>query len=88
MFVETIKFGMGRFNPFTSTPAAQEDTNPLPSALPIHELTLTKGSTSELGSVSPPMSSNMDELAAFCLLGQIWGDSMPLPAIIHKTKFD
>jgi len=61
---------MGRFNPFTSTPAAQEDTNPLPSALPIHELTLTKGSTSELGSVSPPMSSNMDELAAFASWGR------------------
>ena len=38
--------------------------------------------------MSPYVSNNMDELAAICLLGQIWGDSLPLPAIIHKTKSD
>jgi len=30
----------------------------------------------------------MDELIALCLLGQIWGDHVPLSAIIHKTKND
>jgi len=79
---------MGRIDPLTNPPAAQGDTNPLPSALLIHEPKLTKASAFEPGSVSPPVSSNMDELAALCLLGQIWGDSVPLLAIIHKTKSD
>jgi len=87
-FAETIKFGMGCLDPITDSPAAQGDPNPLPSTLPFHEPTLTKGLASELAPVLPLVSSNMDELAALCLLGQIWDDSLPLPAIIHKTKSD
>ena len=41
-FAETIKFGMGRIDPLTNSPATQGDTNPLASTLPFHEPTLTK----------------------------------------------
>lgn len=38
----------------------------------------------------PPGShpSQLDELLACCLIGKIWGDPLPIPAIIHKTKKD
>jgi len=35
-----------------------------------------------------PHTSHMDELLACCLIGKIWGDLLPLTAIIHKTKKD
>ena len=35
-----------------------------------------------------PHPTNMDELLACCIIGKIWGDPIPLPAIIHKTKKD
>ena len=35
-----------------------------------------------------PQSSHMEELLNCCLIGKIWGDPLPLPAIIHKTKKD
>ena len=34
----------------------------------------------------PPILS--DELLACCLLGRIWGEPIPLPAIIHRTHND
>ena len=38
---------------------------------------------------SPPGSSApMSELSLFCLLAKLWGDSVPLPLIISKTKLD
>ncbi|KAJ8433096.1 hypothetical protein Cgig2_020592 [Carnegiea gigantea] len=36
---------------------------------------------------SPPVE-HMEELMALCLLGKIWGDYVPLPAIINKTRAD
>lgn len=35
-----------------------------------------------------PNPSHLDELLTCCLLGKIWGDPVPLPAIIQKTKKD
>ena len=49
---------------------------------------LNKSSSIDPCPETPPISNNMDELAALCLLGQIWGDYMPPPAIIHKIKSD
>jgi len=28
----------------------------------------------------------MEELLNCCLIGKIWGDHLPIPAIIHKIK--
>lgn len=35
-----------------------------------------------------PPPSHLNELLACCLIGKIWGDPVPLPAIIYKTKKD
>lgn len=34
---------------------------------------------------SPPVD-HMEELFALCLLGKVWEEYVPLPAIINKTK--
>ena len=38
----------------------------------------------------PPssVSTSLSELSIFCLLAKLWGDSVPLPLIISKTKLD
>ncbi|KAJ8438410.1 hypothetical protein Cgig2_004520 [Carnegiea gigantea] len=35
-----------------------------------------------------PHPIHMSELLACCVMGKIWGDPVPLPAIIHNTKKD
>lgn len=30
----------------------------------------------------------MDDLIAFCLLAKVWGETVPLPVMITKTKLD
>lgn len=41
-----------------------------------------------LGTPPAPPVEHMEELIALCLLGKIWGDYVPLPAIINTTKHD
>ena len=36
----------------------------------------------------PDTPSNMDDLKTLCLLAKLWGESIPLPLIISKTKLD
>jgi len=31
-------------------------------------------------------SSSIEEFVSCCLLGKIWGESIPLHAIVHRTK--
>ena len=98
-FAETIKFGTRHSGPPTDPPATQGDSTPLPSALLVPDPQINKDSSFdpcfetpscplEPSIFPPPISNNMDELVALCLLGQIWGNYMALPAIIHKTKSD
>uniref|UniRef100_A0A7C8ZDU9 Uncharacterized protein n=1 Tax=Opuntia streptacantha TaxID=393608 RepID=A0A7C8ZDU9_OPUST len=37
---------------------------------------------------TPLPSISTDELLACCLLGRIWGEPIPLPTIIHRTRND
>ena len=34
------------------------------------------------------LSNSIDEFTACCLLGKIWGESVPLPVMIHRTRND
>ena len=54
-----------------------------------------KGDSSTLSSQTPPSVSSLlsktpvetiTEFSAYCLLGKIWGEIIPLSAIIHITR--
>jgi len=40
----------------------------------------------EQDSTEPGPTISIEELLACCLLGRIWGEPIPLPAIIHQTR--
>jgi len=77
---------MGRSDPPPNPPSAQGDHSSPPSPFPLPDSHLNKGVFADQCPENPHISINMEELAALCLLGQVWDDPMPLPAIIHKTK--
>ena len=72
-------------NPHTSLPEAPVlPSSSLNQALPV------SGSQEDSPILNPSdaIAQNMTDLTALCLLGQIWGDHVPLSAIIYKTKND
>ena len=80
-FPETIKFDIRRSNPQADPLAAQGDDSPLSSALPILDPQVNKDTSSNPYSEKfppywgllplPPIATNMDQSAIFCLLGKI-----------------
>lgn len=93
-YADTLKFCVGGTGnsqvptsepPLRSQPSRGNLTGVLPLGQTFH--------LPEQQNTDPPMSpypqpSHMEELLACCLIGKIWGDPHPLPAIIYKTKKD
>ncbi|KAJ8437740.1 hypothetical protein Cgig2_009455 [Carnegiea gigantea] len=69
---------------------------PLPSSTPHSNLEIGNSSSPDLKANEPPCFGppasppveHVEELIALCLLGKVWGEYVPLPAIINKTKAD
>ena len=94
-FAKVTAFGVGSSDHSTHTTSTSNPHTPLSAAkvLPSSSLNpdLPFSSCKEDSTVPNPSAAivqNMDELNALCLLGQIWGDHVPLSAIIYKTKND
>ena len=94
-FAEATKFGVGSLDSAPHTYPPSGHSSPLSASSSLPSSSLKKSLTSNNCVGEPPTSAplpsivqNMDELTALCLLGQIWGDHVPLSAIIHKTKND
>uniref|UniRef100_A0A7C9DBY3 DUF4283 domain-containing protein n=1 Tax=Opuntia streptacantha TaxID=393608 RepID=A0A7C9DBY3_OPUST len=91
-FAKATAFGVGSSdNPSHTTPSSNTHS-PLSAskAIPLKPSLPTSTCKEDSTLTHPPtaIAQNMDELNALCLLGQIWGDHVPLSAIIYKTKND
>jgi len=94
-YAKATAFGLGcSDNPSHSTPSSSANpplptTKISPSSPVAQNLPISSNPEVSILPKSPTnITQNMDELNALCLLGQIWGDHIPLSAIISKTKND
>lgn len=84
--------GNSQVPPFEPKPRTKLPRNNSVGLLPIGQISQQVAQTETEPSMTqlpphPPLI-HMEELLTCCLFGKIWGESLPLPAIIHKTKKD
>ena len=94
-FSDTLKFGLGSYGSGSQpTVESKPGVQPRPSE---STRVFLEGGTSHQNSQQPllenpvlgkSLTSSLEDFVSCCLLGKIWGKSVPLPIIIHRTKND
>jgi len=92
-FASTLKLGLGSHGSGKQSisepePALKHEISESPEVVlkgePSNLTHLLPSSGSSVQSNVPSMS--IDELSACCLLGKMWGESVPIASIIHRTQ--
>lgn len=95
-YAKVTKFGMG-CTAHSSNPCPEKSIDsPLSPSVPLPAHVIGDTGPTEprindpllFGPPPTPLVEHMEELIALCLLGKVWGESVPLPNIINKTKKD
>jgi len=92
-FSDTLKFGVGSYGS-GSQPTVESKPGLQPRPSEFVGVFLKGGSSHQLppqslsGTPLPnhSVSNSLETFVSCCLLGKVWGESVPLPAIIHRTK--
>ena len=94
-YSDTLKLGVGSHG-CTKMPYSESEFCPdLRQSQPTRNFSLGRWPKSNVNDPLPenyppnlhqPPSISLEELLACCLLGKIWGEPLPLPAIIHRTR--
>ena len=87
-FANALKFGLGGHGHSQVPPSESKSCSKSPGSNPAGFFPVGQTTHSDPSLPSNPHPSHLDELLNCCLIGKIWGDPLPIPAIIHKTKKD
>lgn len=85
-YSDILKLGVGSDGGSHQCSAQLESSSQLRACLPLGVLPVSASSSKVIPSSLPKDLPSSEELLACCLLGKIWGESVPLPAIIHYTR--
>ena len=96
-FSDALRFGVESHNSPLHLPAQRLPVHLNQPSAPLRPLSLNGepgGSSLDSTPAIAPLPesseppSNMDDLMTLCLLAKLWGETLPLPLIITKTKFE
>lgn len=91
-YSDALKYGVGSRGGHHQQPTKPESSAQLRTCSPPRILSVTEPVTADPHNsppILPPHKTclpSTEELYACCLLGKIWGEPLPLPAIIHRTR--